>query len=38
MAKSGRAGEGSFREEKPTRKAAVAAAIGLVGQGMEGSQ
>jgi hypothetical protein len=36
MAKSGRPGEGSFREEKPTRKAAVAAAIGLVGQGMEG--
>jgi hypothetical protein len=36
MANSGRAGEGSFREEKPTRKAAVETAVGLVGQGMEG--
>jgi hypothetical protein len=34
-ANSGRPGEGSFREEKPTRKAAVETAVGLVGQGME---
>jgi hypothetical protein len=35
-ANSRRPGEGSFHAEKPTRKAAVETAVGLVGQGMEG--
>lgn len=35
-AKSGRPGERSFRADKTTKKDAVEAAVGLLGQGMEG--
>jgi hypothetical protein len=33
---SGRPGEGNFVADKPTRKAAVETALGLLGQGMTG--